>query len=150
VLPRGGTIPGRVADDYGDPVTRAVIFVARTVGGGARFERTIGGLTTDDHGRFRIYGLEPGEYVVGAEAQGMGGLPLDGESEGFVTTYYPFVVNEREGDRVRVTAGADSADVEIQLVRARTFRISDDRRRGGRNADDRSPAGDAVAARGWR
>src|SRR5688572_12007695 len=61
---RGGAITGRVTDDFGDPVTRAMVFAARVMPGATTVMRMGGMFQTDDHGRFRVYGLEPGEYVV--------------------------------------------------------------------------------------
>ena len=124
VLPRGGVIPGRVVDEYGDPVSRVMVFTLRVTSAGEQFQRRGMAAQTDDQGRFRLFGLEPGEYVVAAESRGMGGPPIEGGTEGFVTTYYPSALAEREAARVRVTAGADAAEVQIQLVRTRTFRIA--------------------------
>ena len=123
-MPRGGAIPGRVTDDFGDPVTRANVFASRIMPGSTTFQRTGGYAQTDDQGRFRLYGLEPGEYVVGAETRGSGGPQVEGETEGFAATYYPSALSEREAARIRVPASGDSGDVDIQLVRTRTFRIT--------------------------
>ena len=121
---RGGAIPGRVTDDFGDPVTRAMVFTSRVMPGSTTPQRIGSSFQTDDQGRFRVYGLEPGDYVVGAEVRGFGGPPVEGETEGFAVTYYPSSLNDREAARVRVTGSADAGDVEIQLVRTRTFRIA--------------------------
>ena len=123
-VPRGGAIVGRVMDDFGEPVSRVMVYQLRVMPGGS-MQRTGGGFNqTDDLGRFRLFGLEPGEYTVGAEARGVGGPPTEGIAEGFVTTYFPSALNEREGSRVRVAAGTDTGDVEIVLVRTRTFKIT--------------------------
>ena len=123
-LPRGGAIVGRVLDDFGEPVSRVSVFPVRVMPGG-NFQRTGGGFNqTDDLGRFRLFGLEPGEYVVAAEARPMGGPPVEGASEGFVTTYFPSALTDREASRIRVAGTTDSGDVEIMLVRTRTFRIT--------------------------
>jgi hypothetical protein len=122
-LPRGGAIVGRVVDDFGEPVSRAMVFPSRVMPGGA-IQRTGAGDSSDDLGRFRIFGLEPGDYVVGAEARGMGGPPVEGASEGFITTYFPSALTDREGTRVRVAGSGETGDVEIVLVRTRTFRIT--------------------------
>ncbi len=123
-LPRGGAIVGRVVDDFGEPVSRVGVYPVRVMPGGI-FQRAGGGFNqTDDLGRFRLFGLDPGEYVVAAEARSMGGQPVEGPSEGFVTTYFPSALTDREASRVRVAATSDSGDVEIMLVRTRTFRIT--------------------------
>jgi protocatechuate 3,4-dioxygenase beta subunit len=125
-LLRGGAITGRVMDDLGEPLTRVMVFASRRMPGTGRLMRAGGGLIqTDDHGRYRLYGLEPGEYVVTAEARGMGGPPVENaESEAFMTTFHPSATNESEAARVRVRAGADVDAVDIQLVRTRAFRIT--------------------------
>jgi hypothetical protein len=127
VLQRGAAINGRVIDEFGEPVSRVTVYAARVVGGSGRIMRTGGGfLQTDDLGRFRVYGLEAGEYVVAAESRGMGmgGPPVEGETEGFATTYFPSALSEREASRIRVSAGGESGEIQIQLVRTRTFRIT--------------------------
>lgn len=123
-LPRGGAITGRVVDDFGEPVSRVMVFPSRVMAGGS-FQRSGGGLNmTDDFGRFRLYGLEPGEYVVGAEPRSGGGPPIEGAPEGFAPTYYPSALNEHEAGRVQVSTGRESPDIELALVRTRTFRIT--------------------------
>lgn len=124
-LPRGGAITGRVIDEFGDPMARMAVYPARALPSGAGFSRAGSGASTDDLGRFRIYGLEPGEYIVAVDARiGGGGPPVEGESEGFATTFYPSALSEREAGRVRVPAGGDSGEIHIQLVRTRTFKIT--------------------------
>jgi protocatechuate 3,4-dioxygenase beta subunit len=126
-LPRGAAINGRVVDEFGEPVARARVSAARVRSGGTSFQRAGTGLVqTDDLGRFRIYGLEPGEYVVMAEARaaGQANVPADGEAEGFSTTYYPSALSEREAARIGLKAGGESEDAVIQMVRSRIFRIS--------------------------
>ncbi len=66
-LPRGGVITGAVRLPNGDPLTNTQVLaipVSQASAGG----RTISGprFDTDDRGIYRIYGLAPGEYIVGA------------------------------------------------------------------------------------
>ena len=125
-LVRGGAINGRVVDDMGEPLSRVMVYASRRMPGSGQFQRTGGGMVqSDDWGRYRIYGLEPGEYVVAAEARGMGGPPIDDvEPEAFTTTYHPAVLNDSDAERIRVRAGADAEGIDIQLQRTRAFRIS--------------------------
>jgi protocatechuate 3,4-dioxygenase beta subunit len=124
-LPRGAAITGRVVDEFGEPIARVSVYPSRVMPGGGKPQRIGGGFhQTDDLGRFRLYGLEPGEYIVTAEARAWGGGPQpEGASEGFATTHFPSALDEGEAGRVRVT-GADAGDLDIVLVRTRTFRIT--------------------------
>ena len=121
-LRRGGAIVGRVVDEFGDPVTRADVRPSRVRPGGT-IQGAGGGFHTDDLGRFRLYGLPPGEYVVSAEARNSG-PGSDVASEGFVTTFFPSALTDREAGRIRLGPVAEYGDVEIRLVRTRTFRIT--------------------------
>jgi hypothetical protein len=125
MLPRGGAIEGRVLDEFGGPIARANVYAARVMGGGSSFARTGQGAQTDDQGRFRLYGLQPAEYIVAAETRNMSGIPVtEGETEGFAVTYLPSTLVDREAARVRLTFGTELRDLQIQLVRTRTFRVT--------------------------
>jgi hypothetical protein len=66
-LPRGGVITGMVVDENGEPApgtqVRVMRYVMRT---GERQLQTAGQDQSDDRGIYRIYGLQPGEYLVSA------------------------------------------------------------------------------------
>ena len=126
-LRRGGAIVGRLIDDAGEPVSNVMVYPSRVMPGTGSVQRTggMGFIQSDDHGRYRIFGLEPGDYVVAAEARSMGGPPVEGtDTEGFVTTYHPAAVHDKDAVRVRVRAGMDAEGIDIQLIRTRTFRIT--------------------------
>lgn len=69
-LERGASIEGRILYDDGSPMTSTVVKALRKAldGSWKEFFNGIGLTTTDDLGRYRIAGLQPGEYVVGADA----------------------------------------------------------------------------------
>ena len=69
-LTRGGTIHGRVIDQFGEPIagTRVQALRSRMVNGQRRFQSMGPGDQTDDTGAFRVYGLPPGDYYVTASA----------------------------------------------------------------------------------
>jgi uncharacterized protein (DUF2141 family) len=77
-LPLGAVIAGMIADERGQPAAGTLVGVQqwRLQGG----ERTLVNgqvAITDDRGRYRIYGLAPGEYVVsGYRPSSMSASPL--------------------------------------------------------------------------
>lgn len=83
-LPRGGVVTGVVLDEYGEPSpgtpVRALRMVMRT--GEKRLE-TAGTNTTDDRGMYRIYGLQPGQYIVTAQPrnQSLSGIQVNVAAE---------------------------------------------------------------------
>jgi uncharacterized protein (DUF2141 family) len=72
-MPRGSVVTGIVVDDHGEPApgtqVRVMRFVMRT---GERTLQQAGQDTTDDRGMYRIYGLQPGDYVVSAVPRNTG------------------------------------------------------------------------------
>lgn len=72
-LPRKHVLTGRVVDGEGRPVADAVVDVVQDIDdwgepGFAEEDEQL--LRTDDEGRFRTHGLEPGDYWVSYGAQG--------------------------------------------------------------------------------
>lgn len=118
-LPRGSVIQGRVLTDAGEPVARASVIALRQ--GVALSGSTI---QTDDQGRFRLFSLEPGDYVVRATPPT--GPPLtEGSEEGFAITYYPSALDVATARRVRLAAaGTDVSGVVIGLVRSPLHTLS--------------------------
>jgi hypothetical protein len=129
-LPRGAVISGRVTDENTDPLARVQVYAVYYAPGSARGRRVGAGAQTDDLGQFRIYGLSPGDYVVGAEARESTyvepNAPPQSEADrvGFLTTYYPGTPDESSAQRVRTRPGAEIQGIEIRLGQGRLFRIS--------------------------
>ncbi len=129
-LPRGGVITGRVTDENGDPLVRVQVYSAFFPPGTSRGIRMGQGSQTDDLGQFRIYGLQPGEHAVVAEAMRNNfvqpNAPPQTEEDkiGFVTTYYPGTADEGAAQRVRARIGTETPGIEIRLVQSRLYRIS--------------------------
>jgi hypothetical protein len=75
-LPRGSVIAGRITDEVGEPIAGVRMQAMRhqylptgqrrlVPAGGAQF-----GMITNDLGEFRLFGLMPGAYIVGATESG--------------------------------------------------------------------------------
>jgi carboxypeptidase family protein len=127
-LSRGGVITGRVLDEDGEPLARAMVTVLRQQY--VRGEKQLtpsGSDQSDDRGQFRIFGLPPGDYFVSATAGGVeqiirqlagagrGGPEQVPESSGYAATYYPGVTAAGDATRVKLTASQELSGIDFQL-----------------------------------
>ena len=126
-LQRPGTIAGRLFDENGEPVEGVALQAAqvRYVDGRRRLvESALRMRPTDEQGRYRIFGLEPGEYFVSAAVgQVEMFLPL-AELPGYGTTYFPGTPNPAEAQRVTVGRSQDVAGIDFAIARVKTARLS--------------------------
>jgi len=120
-------VSGRIFDENGDAVEGASVRAMRLVFSDGRRRLTLAGRPaqlTDDLGRYRISGLPPGRYMVGA----MVGQILMTESSvdlpGYADTYYPGTPSAVEGQFVSVGRSQDVAGIDFSLARARTARVA--------------------------
>ncbi len=130
-LPRGSVISGRISDEFGEPVANAVVTAMRYgYSGGVRRMLSVGGQNardnTDDQGAFRLFGLQPGEYVITANFRGGGGEITDASDEvsGFAPTYFPGTPNAAEAQRVRLEVSQEHSGVNFALIAAKLVRIT--------------------------
>jgi uncharacterized protein (DUF2141 family) len=151
-LSRGAVITGTVYDDHGQPMPGVPVqaYEVRTSLGGERtfnYAETVAlSFTTDDHGIYRIFGLQPGEYTVGTAwfFSSRGGMrtPTDAEIQAafsaahptpsplgvsqapppifnFTPVFIPDAVNPLNAATVVLAAGEirDSVDLHMQFRR---------------------------------
>ncbi len=122
-LDRWGTVEGRVVDERGDPMVDAVVQLlhARYEAGRRSLVRVdIPAPKTDDRGRFRLYRIPSGQYLVSAVVNDVSSAELPGYARG----YYPGTIDPASAQYISVAAGADVAGADVALARARTARIS--------------------------
>ena len=141
-LTRTYAIGVRVVNEWGEPLSGLQVVAQQAERRGAssaswRHE-------TDDNGRMRIFGLEPGRYTVCARIEGPGGsgMPARGpRRDSLLTTCYP---SATEADAEVVTVErADVGELELRMRRGRTFHLS------GRVVDaSGAPAGNAMVSLG--
>ena len=129
-LPRGAIITGRVMDENGEPLARVQVYTLGYPPGVARGQRSSAGMSTDDLGQFRLWGLSAGEYVVVADARMNSFVPPNAPPEteedrvGYVTTYYPGTVDEVSALRLRVKGGEETQGIDIRVGQARMYHVS--------------------------
>lgn len=75
---RGATVSGVLRDERGDPVTGLEVraLPARPSDSSSMLTMSNNGVRTDDRGEYRIFGLEPGTYVIAAKPTETSGGPL--------------------------------------------------------------------------
>jgi hypothetical protein len=75
---------------------------------------------TDDLGRFRIFGVQPGQYIVSASAGGVQTAELPGYSR----SYFPGTPNASEAQFVRMALSQEQTGVDFSMAREKTATIS--------------------------
>ncbi|HEX8285445.1 MAG TPA: carboxypeptidase regulatory-like domain-containing protein [Pyrinomonadaceae bacterium] len=116
-LVRGGVVTGAVVDQQGQPVVALVVRAIRVRDLDGRSQPTSYPFSsedrTDDRGVYRIYGLQPGMYVV--QAAGTSGFSFGPASAygGDVPTFYPSGTRDTAAE-VAVRAGQETAGIDIR------------------------------------
>ncbi|HEX3703710.1 MAG TPA: carboxypeptidase-like regulatory domain-containing protein [Vicinamibacterales bacterium] len=126
-LPRGSVVRGRALDEYGEPLSNLQVAALRsqTIGGRRQLMPSGRMVLTDDLGEFRLFGLQPGDYVVQAvwrKFPGAVGAADDGV--GYAPTYFPATTQEAEAQRIAVGIGTTVSDVTIMMSPTTTASIS--------------------------
>jgi protocatechuate 3,4-dioxygenase beta subunit len=124
-LAMAAVINGRVVNETGEPVAYARVTAWLFKPGMTEPRPEFPGHETDDQGRFRLFGLAPGEYVVRAEAEGgfFSGSDATRTSR-YLPAFFPSALRPDEAQRILATAEEEVHNVEIVLRRGRTYRIS--------------------------
>jgi hypothetical protein len=113
-LIRGGVITGRVTNAAGEPVIGIQALAIRVRDADGRPTRMVGGSLqrlTDDRGVYRIYGLQPGGYIVVANSNSnySGGAAYYGETP----TYHPSSTRDAAAE-VTVASGTEASGIDIR------------------------------------
>ena len=128
LLPRTSAIAGRIVDENGEPVDGAVVRVLQTRRfRGRRALVDVPGAVarrTNDLGRYRLFGIQPGRYIVSASVgqltPGLGGDDLPG----YAPTFFPGTPAIAEAQFIAVRAAEDVLTVDFALARVPTARIT--------------------------
>ncbi len=118
---RGGVITGRVTDENGKPVVFESVGAFRLDAQGKRtntFAAEMMGWQTDDRGIYRIYGLDPGRYVVGAGASREDQFRQSEQTNIYQRTYHPETTDEKKAAVVELKPGTEAEHIDIKLSSA--------------------------------
>jgi protocatechuate 3,4-dioxygenase beta subunit len=133
-LPKGSVIAGRIHDEFGDPVSGALVRAMRyRYADGQRrlmpmaegFDALLAGGFTDDIGHYRLHGLPPGEYYLEVRT----GSPLNppGQSDdrtGYAPSFYPGTATLADAERVTLAVGQEAQNISFAVTPIRFATIS--------------------------
>ena len=148
---RGGAIAGRILDQFGEPLVDVMVrAVPRNGPGSVPAQATVGslsaeiraqgilpsplreinvlrsqGISTNDLGEFRVFGLAPGEYLLTAvPPQRLGFQNISADTTLLASTFYPGVSDASAAQPITVAAGETAGGVEFRLLTTRGFSVS--------------------------
>lgn len=129
VLPRMGTIVGRVTDETGEPIEGVSIYAMRLLFfEGRRRLVPVGSssIATDDIGEYRMNRLPPGTYAVMASTKETWTVTENGIDTvfGYMPTYFPGVARSADARRVTLKVGQEAPATDFALVPGRTAKIT--------------------------
>jgi hypothetical protein len=126
LLQRLSGIAGRIVDDLGEPVEGVSVRAAtlRYVNGRRQLVDVGPVRQTDDLGRYRLFGLRPGQYTISATVGQIVGVEMSADLPGYGTTYFPGTPNPPEIQFVRVGTGQDVTGIDFSLARMKSLRVA--------------------------
>ncbi len=112
-LHRFGAITGRVAEenDVGIPGHEVVAYRD------AKPPQAVAHAATDDYGRYRLYGLTPGTYLVRSAAKTVDGV-------GYLPAFAPSAPEADQGRRVEVQLDLDSSGIDVHPMQGRLYQVA--------------------------
>lgn len=118
-----GSVAGHVLDEYGDPVegARVQLLAIRFERGRRRLVPAPGASTpTDDLGRYRVYDVAPGRYVITATVAAV----LSAELPNYARSYYPGTVDAVAAQFVSIGLSENVTALDFPLARVKTARVA--------------------------
>jgi hypothetical protein len=124
VLPATSAIAGAIVDEYGEPLEDVSVRLLQIVfGADRRIAIDVAGArasASNDLGRFRVFGIPPGQYLVLA---GAGPRPGDGVP-GYTGSFFPSAASIVDAQLVTVDLSQETAGITIGLVRGSNLRVA--------------------------
>ena len=127
-LSRGLAVTGTIVDRAGEPLQGVSVQALQLSTSGARRQAVLagvqigGGRQTDDRGRYRVLGLQPGTYVIAALAD-VASLSGGATDEQTVPFYFPGSASIADAVTVTVTA-ADLEGIDFAVGDVPTARVT--------------------------
>jgi len=123
------TLAGRIASEFGEPIANILVQALKAEYGpdGRRMFTALASTFSDDRGGYRLYWLDPGEYIISAsfvppvKTPGNPNEPVGREA--YAPTYYPNAPNIANAARISLKADQNILTLDFRLVRARAVSV---------------------------
>jgi hypothetical protein len=110
-----GVVAGRVVDGDGEPIPGASIQAIQSRGAGSTGRYSVAATaTTNDLGEYRIYGLSPGRYYLGAAYRSV---------TGYAAIYYPASEEVGRALPIEVRPGLETAGLNLTMPETHSIQI---------------------------
>lgn len=125
-LARGGIISGTIVDSAGEPLQGVRVRALRVRRENDHLVASLTGWdrSTDERGRYRLFGLPSGSYLLvaamGAEASGADRA----QHTGFAPTYFPGTPSIEGAQTLRVEVGAELSALDLTIAPTFTARVT--------------------------
>jgi protocatechuate 3,4-dioxygenase beta subunit len=113
-LEPAATLAGWVQDEFGQPLGNALVEALRSsydVRGHRTLVRAASAIT-DDRGEYRVFWLDPGEYVVYVTSQENA---AQAHSPAVAPTYFPGVADPADAKPIRLDLGREAGGVDLRV-----------------------------------
>lgn len=115
----GGVITGRITDSLSEPIEGVLVQLWRITHYGGRHRTPgAGSASSDDRGIYRVFGLEPGRYVLLARS-----THRLGEQRSSVL-YYPGTHDEARAAEIEVPPGGEASGIDLTFASEAVYRIA--------------------------
>jgi hypothetical protein len=119
-----GVITGTVYDEDGDAVTRAQVRALRVASYGSHRQVGGGGSgLTNDLGEYRIWGLQPGKYLLAAMYEPPQNNPGKQSDEVYLPTFHPGTPDTSQASLVDVEPAVEASGIDVDLRQAHAVTI---------------------------
>ena len=124
VLRRLAAAVGTVADEHGEPMEGVTVraLAVRYVNGRSSTVPAGAEAQTDDRGQFRVYGLQPGAYLLAASVDVVPS-GASGDASAYVPSYFPGTADAGSAEHVRIEAG-DVTGLDLLFAPSPAARVS--------------------------
>lgn len=121
------SVSGRVLDEFGEPVSGAIVQLARRVAArGATSDIPGHSASTDDLGNFHMPAVEPGRYVlqaVHADSREVLYPEPGGAVTAYAPTYSPSTTDPQQAEIIDARAGEEAGPAVVRLRREPVFSV---------------------------